>query len=96
MNDPSSELWTEEDQQASEPDFYGKWVRCEKELPPIGMPVLAISHDGSSQAIPRVVCRLNTDYGWAWNNVGNDPACYAENQAYFNYWMSLPEPPKGI
>ncbi len=25
--------WTEEHQKASEPDFYGKWIKCESELP---------------------------------------------------------------
>ncbi len=24
--------WTEEHQKASEPDFYGKWIKCESEL----------------------------------------------------------------
>ena len=62
----------------------------------VGLPVLAISYDGSDQFIPRMVCRLDTDYGWAWNNVGNDFPVYADNQAYFNYWLpitSLPSPP---
>ena len=89
----TNETWTKEDQQNSEPDFYGKWVRCDKELPCIGQAVMAISHDGGSQATPRIVCRLNTEYGWAWNNVGNELPVYAENQAYFNYWMQVPSPP---
>lgn len=33
MITPDSPLWTEEHQQASEPDFYGKWISVKSELP---------------------------------------------------------------
>ena len=80
MNNPTSDTWTEEDQTASEPDFYGKWINASQKLPAeygfvIGWHpdwgVRECYWDGERNCIPIGLC--------------DDAAVY---------WMPLPEPPE--
>jgi hypothetical protein len=72
--------------------FYGKWIKCDRELPEIGRFVMAVRSSDEPHVVPKIVKRIHTSQGWAWNNV-NSQDFYAENKAYFNHWMPLPSPP---
>lgn len=82
MIDHTSPAWTEADQAASEPDFYGKWEGMET-APKDGDEILLYSNGDIG------VCYWRDDHvmtGWTWglDMPFNNPS----------HWMRLPEPPK--
>jgi len=77
----TSESWTKEDQQASEPDFYGRWVELRKEAPSQGQKVLI--SDGENIGHAQIVfnaCKI----------VASNDLVRLDT---VTHWMSLPEPP---
>lgn len=78
MNDHTSESWTEEDHQASEPDFYGKWISVKDQLPEHLTSVICFRPNASFDA--RRIC-LYKDSGF-------------KSVYRVTHWMPLPEPPK--
>lgn len=77
--------WTDKHQENSEPDFYGKWISVEDELPDMGFPVLMWGCDEN----PITGYRTNTESGARWYEYGSD-----EWMVGVTHWMPLPEPPK--
>ncbi|MCK5016726.1 MAG: hypothetical protein KAS32_06580 [Candidatus Peribacteraceae bacterium] len=80
MITPESEGWTEEDQAASEPDFYGKWVDVDVEMPPEGRHVLTWGADEN----PIIAHRDNGE----WRDYELDDWVVG-----ISHWMLLPPPP---
>ena len=78
--DPTSEYWTKEHQENSEPDFYGKWVSVNSRLPDVNENVLSVDNKG------RV-------YNSTWK--GKYFKCVGLVWEHDNvtHWMRLPEPP---
>tara|TARA_R110000850_G_scaffold202502_1_gene328460 strand:- start:330 stop:587 length:258 start_codon:yes stop_codon:yes gene_type:complete len=80
----TSTTWIEEDQQASEPDFHGKWIDPAKELPEDGdYSVWVAFSNGSVEDMKMVHVQdwIRDDY---------------HRGITVTHWMKMPEPPKAI
>ena len=80
MSDPSKESWTEGHQQASEPDFYGKWISVNSSDKPEDCACVHISCGDS------VYIGLYDSEYKKWRQAGEKGFCNP------THWMSLPEP----
>ena len=79
----TTESFTEEDQQASEPDFYGKWISVNSSLPKCCDEYL-ITYKNKF----RLIC----DYD-SLNELWSDDDVEMKN---ITHWMPLPELPRAI
>ena len=87
----TSTTWTEEDQQATEPDFYSKWISVESELPPAGTWVIgATSIDTIDGRHERIAKELFFD---GVNEYGTHWLCDGDWDGSVTDWMILPTPP---
>ena len=97
----TSETWTEEDQAASEPDFYGKWMSVDKELP------IKFDHIRTQTVLLWCSGQPNSPYTLGYG-IMNDGVNYpftikrwktTDSGSDFihgevTHWMKLPNPPK--
>ena len=78
MPNPESTDWTKEHQQASEPDFYGKWVSVNDSMPTKDGRYLIHNNSGN------IVTRMYYTH--------HDKLFFANVVA--THWMQLPNPPE--
>ena len=90
------ESFTEAEQQASEPDFYGKWVNVEKELPESidGSVLVYFAETGSIETVH--IQDYFDDIGAGLDGDGNQIYTKWYKTQDVTYWMALPEAPTGI
>jgi len=89
MITPESEGWTEGHQANSKPDFYGKWINVEHELPPTRIEVIVFAND-------IVMSWVETASYSKEQQKWKDARCDGD-QDYLpivTHWMPLPEAPE--